>query len=70
MTTTQAPELSEREIQLLDLLAKDLTADQICAEMGVSRSTIKTYKNRMHAKLGVKTNVGAVVAGFRLGLLE
>jgi DNA-binding CsgD family transcriptional regulator len=62
--------LSDREYELLLLIAQDLHPEAISAAMHISRSTVKTYRNRMHKKLGVTSDMGAVVKAFRQGLIS
>lgn len=47
------PALSAREEQALSLIADGLTHAQVAARMGVSRSTVDTYVERIRAKLQV-----------------
>ncbi|WP_018500442.1 response regulator transcription factor [Parafrankia discariae] len=45
------PRLSEREEQVLSLIAEGLTHGQIAARLGVAVTTVNTYVKRMRAKL-------------------
>ncbi len=47
------PELSPREEETLDLIARGLTHAQAASRMGVSRATVDTYVERIRAKLHV-----------------
>lgn len=47
--------LSERERDLLDLLARGLNAQQIADELTVSRNTVKTHMAHIYAKAGIHT---------------
>lgn len=65
-----APELSDREKEVLQYIAQDLTSQQIADKIFVSKRTIDYYRLSMLTKLGVK-NVGALVKkGIQLGLIE
>lgn len=50
-----AGELSDRELQVLGLIARRLTNKEIAASLGLSDKTVHTYKTRLMSKLGVRT---------------
>jgi DNA-binding NarL/FixJ family response regulator len=54
-------QLSEREQQVLDCLAKGLLYKQIAAHMGIGLGTVRTYTQRIYEKLHVHTRTEAVV---------
>ena len=54
-------QLSERERQVLENLAKGLLYKQIAAQMGISLGTVRTYLQRIYEKLHVHTRTEAVV---------
>ncbi|MBI4606696.1 MAG: response regulator transcription factor [Planctomycetes bacterium] len=53
--------LSEREQQVLELLAKGLLYKQIAAKLDISMGTVRTYAQRIYEKLQVHTRTEAVV---------
>jgi DNA-binding NarL/FixJ family response regulator len=53
--------LSERETEVLVLVAQGLTNRQIADELYLSPETVKTYVSRLYAKLGVSNRASAVV---------
>ena len=68
--TTGLEELTEREQQVLVLMARGLSNDDIAAELVVAQATVKTHVNRVLAKLGVVTRVQAVVLAYERGLVR
>ena len=57
--TSKAPHnfLSDREFQVLCLIASGNTLSQIADELSLSIKTISTYRTRILEKIGLKTNV-------------
>ena len=62
-------ELSERELDVLRLLATDLSQREIGAELFVSFNTVKSHTRTVFRKLGVSSREDAVARGRELGLL-
>lgn len=50
--------LTERELQVLRLVAQGRTTKEIAAELHLSAKTIATYRSRIAAKTGLATTVG------------
>jgi DNA-binding NarL/FixJ family response regulator len=48
--------LSDRELQILQLIASGKTAKKISSELFLSVNTISTYRARILSKLNLKTN--------------
>ena len=61
--------LTEREHAVLSLLPAGLSAQEIGAELGVSRNTVKTHTKALYRMLGVSARRDAVSRGRALGLL-
>ena len=62
--------LTDRERQVLRLLADGETSSSMALRLGVGESTVRTHVERMRCKLGVNTRAGLVALGFRLGFLD
>lgn len=62
-------ELTERERDILHLLASHLTFPEIGEELFISRHTVKTHVSRIYRKLGVGGRSAAVREARRRGLL-
>ena len=49
--------LSNRELQVLQLIARGRTIKEVAAELALSDKTIGTYRSRLSEKMGLATNV-------------
>lgn len=61
--------LTERELEVLQLLAEGLSNKALALQLGVSESTVKFHVNAIFRKLGVQSRTQAVIRGSRLGLI-
>jgi LuxR family maltose regulon positive regulatory protein len=61
--------LSERELDVLRLLASDLDGPDIARHLVVSLNTVRTHTKHIYAKLGVNNRRSAVSRAHQLGLL-
>ncbi len=69
METARGGLLTNREQQILELLADGLGNKQIAARLGISPNTVKTHLELLFDKLSVSTRAEAVATGMRRGLL-
>lgn len=63
-------ELSNREKEILILIAKQLTAAEIAEKTFISLNTVNTHKRNLLSKLNVKNTAGLVKYAIELGLLD
>lgn len=62
--------LTERETEVLSLLAKGLSNKEIARTLQVVEDTIKTHVRHILEKLGVQSRTQAVLSAMRLGLVS
>ncbi|MBV1779251.1 response regulator transcription factor [Paeniglutamicibacter sp. ABSL32-1] len=62
--------LSERELEVLQLLARGYNNPEIAAELHVSEATVKAHLSRVMAKFGVRDRVQALIRAAQYGLVE
>ncbi|MEO7104764.1 MAG: response regulator transcription factor [Rhodoferax sp.] len=65
-----AVNLSARESEVLQLISKGFTAEEVAARLAVSQSTVLTFVRRIYAKLQVGSRAEVITAAHRLGLLH
>jgi len=68
--TEDRPRLSDREQEVLELLADGLGTAAIAGKLYMSESTAKTHIARIYQKLGATNRAQALVTSMRLGLLS
>jgi LuxR family maltose regulon positive regulatory protein len=62
--------LSEREIEVLRLVAQGLSRQEIASQLVLSLNTVKTHARNIYGKLGVHSQMQAVGKARALGLLD
>jgi DNA-binding NarL/FixJ family response regulator len=63
-------ELTERELEVANAIARGLSNAEIGAQLYLSAATVKTHVTRVLAKLGVRDRVQIVVAAYEFGLVR
>jgi LuxR family maltose regulon positive regulatory protein len=67
--TDLAEPLSERELEVLRLVAAGLTNQAIADQLFIALSTVKSHTNSIYGKLGVQNRTQAIAQARALGLL-
>lgn len=69
LTPTLA-KLTERERQVLILMARGLSVDQLAADLFIGVSTVRTHLHRLRTKLALKDRAQLVSFAYRAGLMN
>ena len=67
---SRPPQLTEREQQVLERMARGMSNADIGADLFLSEDTVKTHARRLFAKLDASDRAAAVAQGFRWRLLR
>lgn len=67
---SHSPPLSEREKQILKLIAQGVSNNEAAQALGISKATIRTHLEHIYQKLEVSNRVEAVTEGIRKGIIK
>lgn len=65
-----SPKLSNREKQILALIVKEYTTQEIATKLFISDKTVETHRSNLISKLNVRNTAGLVRAAIELNLLD
>jgi len=68
--STGADALSDREIEVLDLVAKGVSNKDIADRLSITQSTVKTHVTSIFQKLNVTTRTEAVTTALKRGIIQ
>lgn len=63
------PKLTVREKEILALIIKEFTTDEIAEKISISAKTVESHRSNLMQKLGVKNSAGLVRVAFEKGLI-
>lgn len=62
-------DLTSREVEVLALVGRGLSNDEVAAELTISRATVKTHVSHILTKLAARDRAQLVVVAFQAGLV-
>jgi DNA-binding NarL/FixJ family response regulator len=62
--------LTEREIEIIRLISKELSSQEIAEKLFIAPKTVETHRHNILKKLGLKNTVGLVKYALKNGLVE
>lgn len=66
----QSPSLTQRELEILRLLATGASGEQIAARLTIAPLTVRTHIRNLMQKMGVRSRLEAVTLALRTGLID
>jgi DNA-binding NarL/FixJ family response regulator len=60
--------ITERELEVLKLIAQELSGTQIAEKLFIAPATVETHRKHLMQKLGVQTTIGLVKYALKFGL--
>ena len=69
-TEEKAHHLSEREIEIIALIAQEFSTNQIAEQLFLSPATVETHRHNILKKLGLKNSIGLVRFALKNGLIN
>ena len=64
------PQLSDRELEVVRLMAAGKSTQEISAALSIAESTVKFHVNNILSKLGVSDRTQAIVAALKRGIVS
>ncbi len=63
------PRLSDRELELLYFISKEMSNNEIATRLFLSKNTIDSHKKNLFLKLSVRNSAGLIRRAFELAIL-
>ena len=65
-----APQLTERELSVLQCVAAGQANKEIAASLGITEGTVKSHVNNIMQKLGALSRTDAAIVALKKGLIK
>lgn len=62
--------LTDREVEILQMIAKGLSNNEVATVLKISKSTIRTHLEHIYQKMEVTNRVEAITEGYKRGLID
>lgn len=62
--------ISPRELEVLECMSQEMSNQSIAQALGITENTVKTHVSHLLNKLGANDRAGAVLRGWRQGLIS
>lgn len=62
--------LTAREVEIVALIGAGMQIKQVAAELGISVSSVNTYRNRIFRKMGLNSNAAVIRYALKSGLIN
>ena len=69
MSDSGSKNISEREKEVLELVAYENTIKEVASKLHISEHTVISHRKNLMSKLQVKNTAGMIRRGFELGFL-
>lgn len=69
VSSTYIPKLSRREQEILNLIAKEMTTQEIAAQLFISVNTAETHRASLLSKFGSRNTVGLIKSAMEKGMI-
>jgi DNA-binding CsgD family transcriptional regulator len=63
-------EMTPREIEIIQLLWQELSADEISLKLGISPRTVEAHRWNIRLKIGAKNTVGIIKFALKAGIIK
>ena len=63
-------DLSERELEVMRLVARGLSNEEVGSKLHLSKDTVKTHVGHILAKLGIRDRAHIIVSAYETGLVQ
>jgi DNA-binding NarL/FixJ family response regulator len=61
--------ITQREMEILQLIAQGLTSHDIAEKLFISKNTVETHRKNLLTKLNVKNTAGLLQIAFKKGIV-